>query len=165
MSNQEKMTIDERRKYLRIVKPRYKQAGRKEKVQLLDEMEAVTGLDRKTLIRLMKGNLKRKPRSRKRGKTYGPAVDDALRVIYESFDSICAERLTPNLVWMAQHLGRHGELTTTPELLEQLGQVSISTVTRRLAHLRQDQEGEVSGGSANDGTEDTCEAERTEGRA
>ncbi len=139
MSNQEKMNIDERRKYLRIVKPRYKQAGRKEKVQLLDEMEAVTGLDRKTLIRLMKGNLKRKPRSRKRGKTYGPAVDDALRVIYESFDSICAERLTPNLVWMAQHLGRHGELTTTPELLEQLGQVSISTVTRRLAHLRQDQ--------------------------
>ena len=139
MSNQEKMTVDEKRKYLRIVKPRYKQAGRNEKGQLLDEMEAVTGLDRKTLIRLMKGSLKRKPRSRQRDKTYGPAVDDALRVIYESFDGICAERLTPNLVWMAQNLERHGELTTTPEMLEQLGQVSISTVTRRLAHLQQDQ--------------------------
>ncbi len=139
MSNQEKMTVDEKRKYLRIVKPRYKQAGRNEKGQLLDEMEAVTGLDRKTLIRLMNDSLKRKPRSRQRDKTYGPAVDDALRVIYESFDGICSERLTPNLVWMAQNLERHGELTTTPELLEQLGQVSISTVTRRLAHLRQDQ--------------------------
>jgi len=139
MSNQEKMTVDEKRKYLRIVKPRYKQAGRNEKGQLLDEMEAVTGLDRKTLIRLMKGSLKRKPRSRERDKTYGPAVDDALRVIYESFDGICSERLTPNLVWMAQNLERHDELTTTPELLEQLGQVSISTVARRLAHLRQDQ--------------------------
>ncbi|OQY22564.1 MAG: hypothetical protein B6I35_05860, partial [Anaerolineaceae bacterium 4572_32.2] len=105
----------------------------------MDEMEAVTGLDRKGLIRLMKGSLERKPRSRQRDKTYGPAVDDALRVIYESFDGICAERLTPNLVWMAQNLERHGELATTPEMLEQLGQVSISTVARRLAHLRQDQ--------------------------
>ena len=139
MSNQEKMTVDEKRKYLRIVKPRYKQAGRNEKGQLLDEMESVTGLDRKSLIRLMNDSLKRKPRSRQRDKTYGPAVDDALRVIYESFDGICSERLTPNLVWMAQNLERHDELTTTPELLEQLGQVSISTVARRLAHLRQDQ--------------------------
>ncbi|HEY72035.1 MAG TPA: hypothetical protein G4N99_02035 [Thermoflexia bacterium] len=47
MSNQEKMTVDEKQKYLRIVKPRYKQAGRNEKGQLLDEMEAVTGPDRK----------------------------------------------------------------------------------------------------------------------
>lgn len=139
MSNQEKMTVDEKRKYLRIVKPRYKQAGRNEKGQLLDEMESVTGLDRKSLIRLMNDSLRRKPRSRQRDKTYGPAVDDALRVIYESFDGICSERLTPNLVWMAQNLERHDELTTTPELLEQLGQVSISTVARRLAHLRQDQ--------------------------
>ena len=31
MSNDEKMTIDERRKYLRLVKPHYRKAGRKEK--------------------------------------------------------------------------------------------------------------------------------------
>jgi hypothetical protein len=37
-------------------------------------------------------------------------VDDALRVIDESFDYICPDRLTPNLVWMARHLDRHGEL-------------------------------------------------------
>lgn len=139
MSKNEKMSIDERRKYLRLVKPRYVKAGRSEKGQLLDEMEAVTGLNRKTLIRLMSGSLERKARSRERGKKYGPAVDDALRVIYESLDGICAERLTPNLGWMAQHLERHGELTTTPELMEQLDQISISTVGRRLARLRQDQ--------------------------
>jgi len=139
MSDQDKMSLDERRKYLRLVKPRYKRAGRREKGKLLDEMEAVTGLNRKSLIRLMRGNLERKPRSRERGKRYGSEVDDGLRVIYESFDGICAERLTPNLVWMAQHLEQHGELSTTPELLEQLGQISIPTVTRRLARLRQDQ--------------------------
>ena len=139
MSKDEKMTIDERRKYLRLIKPRYRKAGRKEKGQLLDEMEAITGLERKTLIRLLNGSLERKLRSREREKTYGPAVDDALRVIYESFDGICAERLTPNLVWMACHLDTHGELEATPDLLEQLAQISVSTVERRLARIRQDQ--------------------------
>jgi hypothetical protein len=139
MSNAEKMTIDERRKYLRLMKPDYRKAGRKKKGQLLDQMEVVTGLDRKTLIRLMHGNLERRPRSRQREKTYGAAVDHALRVIHESVDGICADRLTPNLVWLACHLERHGELATTPDLLEQLAQVSKSTVERRLARTRQDQ--------------------------
>jgi hypothetical protein len=139
MSTEEKMTIDERRKYLRLMQPRYAKAGRSKRGQLLDEMEEVTGLDRKTLIRLMKGSLERKRRSRERGAKYGPEVDDALRVIDESFDGICAERLRPNLVWMARHLSRHGELVAGPALLEQLGQVSVSTVARRLAQVRQDQ--------------------------
>ena len=139
MSNTDKMTIDERRKYLRLEKPRYKQAGRNEKRRLLDGMEAVTGLNRKTLIRLLNSNLERKPRRRQRGKTYGPTFDDILRIIYQSWDCICAERLTPNLVWMAQHLEAHHELVTTPELLAQLERVSISTVARHLDAIRQDQ--------------------------
>ena len=103
MTTEEKMTIDEERKYLSRMKGRYKQADKKAKGQLLDEMQAVTGKHRKSLIRLMNGSLKRKRRSRQRGKTYGPEVDDALRVIDPSFDHICAERLTPNLVWMARY--------------------------------------------------------------
>lgn len=139
MSKDEKMNIDERYKYLRLVRPRYLKAGRKEKGQLLDEMMAVTGLERKTLIHLMSGGLIREPRSRERGKTYKAPFDDALRIIYESFDYICADRLTPNLVWMARHLEAHRELETTPELLAQLGQVSVSTVERHLDLIRQDQ--------------------------
>jgi ATP-dependent DNA ligase len=60
MSNEDKMTIDERRKYLRKMKKRYVQATtRREKGQLLDEMEAVTELHRKSLTRLMNGSLER----------------------------------------------------------------------------------------------------------
>jgi hypothetical protein len=139
MTTEEKMTIDERRKYLRTMRKRYRQAAKKAKGQLLDEMQAVTGLHRKSLIRLMNGGLKRKSRRRERGRTYGADVDDALRVIDESFDYICPERLTPNLVWMARHLGRHGELRATNSLLDQLGSISISTVQRRLDRIRQDQ--------------------------
>lgn len=139
MSTEDKMNIDERRKYLRRMKKRYAQATRKEQGWLLDEMEAVTELHRRSLIRLMNGSLERKARGRQRGRTYGQEVDNALRVIAESWDYICAERLTPNLVWMAEHLERHDELETSPLLLEQLECISVSTVGRRLAVIRQDE--------------------------
>ena len=53
MSDEDRMTIDERRKYLRMMKKRYFQADRKERGGLLDEMEAVTGMHRKSVTRLM----------------------------------------------------------------------------------------------------------------
>jgi hypothetical protein len=65
-------------------------------------------------------------------------VDYALSVISESLDHICAERLTPNLVWMAEHLEAHGELQTTPRLLKQLENISVSTVSRRLKGINRD---------------------------
>ncbi|MCR4408413.1 MAG: integrase [Anaerolineae bacterium] len=121
------------------MKKRYIKANRKERGRLLDEMEVVTGLHRKSLIRLMDSPLQRQPRRRQRGCTYGPEVDDALRVIAESLDYICAERLTPNLVWMAEHLAAHGELEVSPPLLAQLARISVSSVARKLKHIRQDQ--------------------------
>ena len=139
MSTEDKMTIDERRKYLRIIRQRYRKANRKEKGRILDEMEAVTGLHRKSLIRLICGDLERQPRSRERGDIYGPEVDDALRVIAESLDYICADRLKPVLADTARHLAKHGEMEISPPLLEQLECISISTVKLRLARIRQDQ--------------------------
>jgi hypothetical protein len=130
MSIDEKMSINERYKYLRTMQKRYKRADREGKQQLLDEMEAVTGQHRKHLIRQMNGGLERQSRQRQRGCTYGAEVRYAVGVIAESLDHICAERLKPNLVWMAQHLATHGELQTTPDLLDRLERVSISTVRR-----------------------------------
>ncbi len=139
MPNEEKMTINERRKYLRLIKKRYAKASKLERGRLLDEMEAVTGLHRKSLIRLLSSDLKRKPRRRHRGRTYGPEVDDALWLISESFDYICAERLQPNLVWMATHLAHCGELEVSQHLLEQLIWISLSTVKRILKRIGQDE--------------------------
>ena len=138
MSTEDKMTIDERRKYLRRMKKRYVQAGRKEQGRLLDEMQAVTELHRKSLIRLMNGSLERKPRQKQRGRTYGPEVEYALSVIAESLDYLCAERLTPNLVWMASHLATHGEMVVSPPLVEKLDQISVSTVERILGRIPRD---------------------------
>ena len=135
----DKMTIDERFKYLRIAHQRYAVAGRKERSHLLNDMEAMTGLNRKTLIRRMNGSRVRKRRRKQRGRIYGADVDDALRVIDDTFDHIAAERQTPNLVWMADLLAAHGELNLSPQLRGQLGRISISTVRRRLKRIHQDE--------------------------
>jgi hypothetical protein len=139
MTNNDKMTIDERRKYLRIMQKRYTRASHRDRSLLLDEMEHVTALDRKTLLRAMRADLERRPRRKERGRKYGAQVDDTLRIIAETLDYIAAERLTPNLVWMANHLAKHGELQVSAELLEQLEHINVSTVRRILQRLGQDQ--------------------------
>jgi hypothetical protein len=117
----ERMTVNERRKCLKRMQGRYLAASREERGRLLDELAELTGLHRKSVVRLLKG----------------PTLE-RLRVIWESLDYVCAERLTPALVPTAEQLARHGELTVTEELLAQLGRISISSVQRCLTRLGQD---------------------------
>ena len=57
MPAEEEMTVDERRKYLNRMRGRYWAADRMRRGELLTEMEAVTGLHRKSLIRLVRGQV------------------------------------------------------------------------------------------------------------
>ena len=139
MNGDDRMSIDERWKYLRLMQKRYQDAGRIGKGQLLDEAEAVTGMCRKSLIRRLNSPLKRKRREQQRGRTYGVVVHAAIKVISESVDHICAERLQPNLVWLAELLAEHGELEVTPELITRLAKISVPTVRRIQQRLTQDQ--------------------------
>lgn len=140
MSTNDTMTVDERRKYLKRMYRRYKDADRPTKGQLLTEMEAVTGLHRKSLVRLLTPEgLERKTRQRQRGCTYDHHLDDALRVIAETLDYVCAERLQPALLPTAEDLARHAELHLTEAVRTQLAAISVSTLRRHLARLRQDE--------------------------
>lgn len=140
MATDDRMTVNERRKYLKRMYRRYKDADRPTKGQLLTEMEAVTGLHRKSLVRLLTPEgLERKPRQHQRGCTYDHHLDDALRVIAETLDYVCAERLQPVLVTTAEDLARHAELHLTEAVRAQLAAISVSTLRRHLARLRQDE--------------------------
>jgi hypothetical protein len=89
------------------------------------------------LLRLLHApSLERKKREKGRGCTYGLAVEQALLVVWESLDYICAERLTPALLSTAQHLARFGTLHLNQEIEEQLRQISEATVTRILRKHR-----------------------------
>jgi hypothetical protein len=99
MAETDPMNVVERRKYLHKIKIRYWQTARKrEYSHLLDEMQAVMGLHRKSLLRLTHGELARKPRRQQCGKTYGAEVEAVIARISHSLDYPCAERLQPNLV-------------------------------------------------------------------
>ena len=135
MSETEPMNINERRKYLHKMWGRYKKANKMEKSKLLSEMEAVTGMHRKSIIRLLNNQLSRKKRTRERGRTYGVDVDDSIRKIANSLDYPCAERLHPNLYWMAEHLRYHGELQLQEKTKESLQKISESTLKRILKRI------------------------------
>jgi hypothetical protein len=139
MTTELKMNIDERYKYLRMMQIRYQSANKTERSLLLDEMEAMTDCHRKSLVRHMNSDLSREQRRVQRGRTYGIEMHAALKVIDESYDHICAERLQPSLPAMAKHLAAHGELELSAKLEQQLGQISISTVRRITTRLQQDQ--------------------------
>ena len=137
MPTQDEMTIDERRKYVKLMEPRYRKAKRKERSQLLSEMEQVSKLHRKHLIRLLNGeSLDRKKRSTPRSRRYGLEVERVVLRVWESLDYICAERLTPSLVHMAQHLAGFGSVVLTAEVQSQLATISCATVQRMLRKNR-----------------------------
>jgi len=57
MSEKDEMTNDKRRKYLHKMWGRYRDASKQEKKQKLDDMKHVTGLHRKSIIRILNGRL------------------------------------------------------------------------------------------------------------
>jgi hypothetical protein len=133
------MTVDDRRKYLKRMQSRYLSAERSRKGELLTEMEAVTGLQRKSLVRLLRGSsLERKRRETQRGRVYGVEVIDVIRVVWESLDYVCAQRLTPGLLTTARHLKGFGELSLSEDVARLLSEISRPTVQRILTRLSQD---------------------------
>ncbi len=135
MSEEDDMTISERRKYLHKMWGLYRDASKKEKGKLLDDMEHVTGLNRKSIIRILNGRLSRKKRTNERGPTYGTEVIDAARMISHALDHPCAERLQPNLVFMAKHLSNHNQLFLDKNILAGLESISVSTLKRNLTNI------------------------------
>jgi len=137
MPTEDQMNVSERRKYLKRMSVRYVAAKRVERGQLLTEMEQVTGLHRKSLTRLMQtGSLERKKRVKQRARTYGLAVEQVIVKVWESRDYMCAERLTPGLLNMAQHLAGFEPLGLTSQLEQQLASISRATVARILRKHR-----------------------------
>jgi len=137
MGSEEKMTVDERYKYLRVLHRRYENASREERGRLLDEAAAITGLERKYLCHLLnqEGPI-RKERERQRSVVYDGEVRGAVRIVADALDWICPERLQPTLAKTALHLAGFGELVVSEGLLAKLEEISITSVYRLCKDLR-----------------------------
>src|SRR6266576_5820761 len=131
------MSFRAKRELLVQVAPRYRAARHSERSAILDEFIAVTGYDRKYAIRVLLGPIQPPaPIRRPRRAYYGREVQEALASAWLAANGICAKRLVPFLVELIPTLERHGHLSLTDEVREQLLTLSSATADRLLRPLR-----------------------------
>jgi hypothetical protein len=118
--------------YLCQVWSRYREAGRAEKGQILDEVCRVTGYHRKYAVRRLNGPPpERQPaRRRLRGPSYCKAVDQALRLVWEASNYPWSVRLKALLpLWLPWLKKR---MSISSRLESQLLRISPRQIDRRL---------------------------------
>ncbi len=131
------MSQRSKRELVEAIRPRYLQADKARKKQILDEFVAATGFHRKYAIRLLnhskrRGGLKKG----RRQKVYFGEVVTILVQIWEICGRICSKRLKPFLPEVIEVLEYHHELVLTPEMKALLLKMSRSTIDRCLTSER-----------------------------
>lgn len=118
-----------KREYLIEVKKKYWKSTKKRKSQLLDDFCAFTGYHRKYATGLLTKPLPKKwKRYKPRIKYYDQSVIDALKVIRDALDGICAERVHPQIPDMLEKLSDCGEITVSEEVKNKLLKISLGLV-------------------------------------
>src|ERR671939_166815 len=119
------MSFRAKRELLVQVAPRYRAARHGQRSIILDEFVAVTGYDRKYAIRLLLGPIRPpQPIHRSRAAQYGCAVQKALTTAWTAANGICGKRLVPFLPELIPTLERHGHLSLSEEVRQQLLAIS-----------------------------------------
>jgi hypothetical protein len=123
------------KEYAEELKKRYFRASREEKGKMLDEFTQVTGLHRKSAIRL----LRRRSQSRADKRCGRPAVYkelmEPLKVVWEASDRLCSKPLQPFLPEKIKVLRQHGEKELDASTAAQLCKMSPSTIYRLLSAI------------------------------
>ena len=131
------MTRASIKEYAEAIRQRYRAGHKAEKGKILDEFTKVTGLHRKSAIRLLRYAFPVKLKQ-KRGRTkyYGNEVTAVLRKIWEASDRLCSKRLQPFMPEMIKVFRQHGEQQINISLESLLCQVSPATIDRLLRPWR-----------------------------
>jgi hypothetical protein len=123
--------------YADAIRQRYKAGHKAEKGKILDEFTKVTGMHRKSAIRLLQYTFPTKLKQKRgRNKYYGNEVTSVLRKIWEASDRLCSKRLQPFIPEMIKVFRQHGEQQINITLESQLCQISPATIDRLLKPWR-----------------------------
>lgn len=130
------MTRESIEEYAQAIRARYFKARKTERSKLLDEFCATTGYHRKAAIRLLRRSLQPPGRRRGRPRVYGPAVTQALKLVWEASDYLSGKLLAPFLPTLVPLLERQGVLTLTDEVRTALLRLRPTTIDQRLKPYR-----------------------------
>jgi hypothetical protein len=131
------MSQSSKREMIEVIRPRYLQANKAGKAQILDEFVATTGYHRKYAIRVLKHGPRPKGLKRPgRRKVYRGAVVDVLEQVWEIYGRICSKRLHPFLSEGVTVLERCHELSLPLEVKQLLLSMSRATIDRCLKKAR-----------------------------
>lgn len=136
------MSSISRKDYLKEVKRLYKKAKTKTaKGALITNAVEITGMHRKSLIRLIHKKKQKKPNAklpetRGRKARYSGDFHEALIICWHAVNDICAERLQPFLSDLVTKLEDLGELDISDYTRYLLTSASISTVRRHLRRAK-----------------------------
>jgi hypothetical protein len=124
-----------RKELIETVGARYRAGTVAERSAILNEFVAITGYHRKHAIRLLSRSVP-EPQKRRPSVRYGPAVREALGMLWEVSDRVCSKRLKAMIPALLPALVRHGKLDGDVALHAQLAEVSPATIDRLLAPIR-----------------------------
>jgi hypothetical protein len=116
---------------------RYRQAGRAEKRQILDEFVAATGYHRKHALRLFRqGPPPARAGHGGRPRRYDAVVIGALREVAAASDWLCGKRLAPFLPELVPALEEEGAVSLEAPVRERLLAMSAASIDRHLRPFR-----------------------------
>ncbi len=144
-NNKKNLSMPTRNEYLKKhIRSRYLKAvtekNKREKTELLNKAEEVTGLNRKYLMEKLKpkSNLDKKEDGRRfREKYYGKETVPALAQVWRIFDKICGQRLVTSIEEELDKLRREDEIECSDEIAGKLKEMSSSTIDRYLRPVKE----------------------------
>ena len=125
--------------YLNQLRKRYRQASKKERGQILDELVATSGYHRKHATALLGGKrqwrARTQPLHRQRRRIYLEADERAVLWLAELFDQVSSKRLRAAMDTELAELVKRGHLKVNRACFRRLQTISASTIDRlRRAH-------------------------------
>jgi Integrase core domain len=132
-----KISMRAKREITSALAERYRAGGRREKGRILDELCAVTGWHRKHAIRALSVDGSSVSTAlRRRGRTYGSSIRDALIALWDASDRLCSKRLVAMIPFLLPALERHGRFNLSAEERSLVLKVSAATIDRLLSEVK-----------------------------
>jgi hypothetical protein len=132
------MTAPARRELVEALRQRYAAATNEEKGRILSEFAFVSGLHRKSVIRVLNAETNGEAPLRRAGRprVYDQAVQQALVTLWEASDRVCGKRLKALLPILLGALEKHGHMAVDSTVKASLLKLSAATMDRLLAPTR-----------------------------